>query len=132
MGAIEGRCHCGRAGWRLASPPDRATTCNCTACRRYGALWAYGELGTHTTFTGPTHAYVRDDIEQHLAFHFCPSCGAVVGWKPLDPEGNPRCAVNLRLAEPEAVAALPIIRFDGAGDWAVVPSNGRTVGDVWH
>ena len=25
--------------------PEGATACNCTACRRYGALWAYGHEG---------------------------------------------------------------------------------------
>jgi hypothetical protein len=39
---IEGTCLCGSVAWQLEGEPDGATACNCTACRRYGVLWAYG------------------------------------------------------------------------------------------
>ena len=38
---IEGACHCGAVRWQFDGMPDGATACNCTVCRRYGALWAY-------------------------------------------------------------------------------------------
>jgi hypothetical protein len=38
---IQGSCHCGAVQWRLEALPESATACNCTACRRYRALWAY-------------------------------------------------------------------------------------------
>ena len=40
-------------------------------------------------------------------------------------------AVNLRLAEPDAVATIPIDRFDGLGTFSDLPRDGRCVGDVW-
>jgi len=100
-------------------------------CRRYGALWAYGFLGDDVQLSGETRAYVRGDIEAHLAFHFCPRCGAATCWLPPSPEGSQRCAVNLRMADPDAVAGVPVRRFDGHDTWKSLPDEGRTVGDVW-
>jgi len=38
---IQGSCLCGAVRWQFEGQPDGATACNCTACRRYGVLWAY-------------------------------------------------------------------------------------------
>ena len=43
---LKGTCHCGDAGWALEEFPQSATACNCTVCRRYGVLWAYGYMTT--------------------------------------------------------------------------------------
>jgi hypothetical protein len=40
-------------------------------------------------------------------------------------------AVNLRLAEPAAVGAIPMRRFDGLATFAALPDDGRCVQDVW-
>lgn len=40
-------------------------------------------------------------------------------------------AVNLRLAEPEAVANIPIQRFEGLKSFEDLPLDGRCVGDYW-
>ena len=42
---MNGSCHCGRVTWTLKTPPTSVTACNCTVCRRYGVLWAYGHIG---------------------------------------------------------------------------------------
>lgn len=127
---LEGSCHCGNVRWTLDAVPAQATACSCTACRRYGALWAYGDLGVDVHVIGETRAYQRVDLDEtFLAFHFCPACGGVVAWLPL--AGGGRCAVNLRMADPEAIAAVPIRRFDGFATWSSLPHEGRTVGDVW-
>jgi hypothetical protein len=56
---IKGSCHCGAAHWQFDGVPDGATACNCTVCRRYGTLWAYGFEGETVAVSGPTQAYVR-------------------------------------------------------------------------
>ncbi|AEH90032.1 hypothetical protein Mesop_5621 [Mesorhizobium opportunistum WSM2075] len=40
-------------------------------------------------------------------------------------------AVNARLAPPEAVADLPIDRFDGLDTFEDLPRDGRCVRDMW-
>lgn len=127
---LQGSCHCGSVRWEFRDPVESATACNCTSCRRYGALWAYGYEGEGVDATGPTQAYVRGDS---LGFHFCPRCGCVAFWRALalDDQGRRRLAVNLRLAEPDRVAPLPIDHFDGLDRWEDLPRDGRCIRDVW-
>ena len=42
--------------WQFEGEPDGATACNCTACRRYGALWAYDYEGEGIKVSGATRA----------------------------------------------------------------------------
>lgn len=110
--------------------PDGATACNCTVCRRYGTLWAYDYQDEGIKVSGATRAYVRGDA---IEFHFCPNCGCVGYWRGLqaNKEGRRRIAVNLRLAEPDAVAKIPIDRFDGLDKFEDLPRDGRCVVDYW-
>jgi hypothetical protein len=127
---ITGSCLCGAARWSFAGQPDGATACNCTACRRYGVLWAYDHENEGIHVTGPTRPFVRGKA---LEFHFCPTCGCVVFWRglQLDEQGRRRIAVNLRLAEPDAVAKIPIDHFDGLDSFDDLPRDGRCVADYW-
>ena len=127
---IEGSCHCGAVRWTFAGEPDGATACNCTVCRRYGALWAYDYEGEGIHVFGPTTAYVRGDA---ISFHFCGHCGCMAYWRALEvDEGDRRrIAVNLRLAELEAVAEIPIDHFDGLGKFEDLPRDGRRVANYW-
>ena len=128
---IEGACLCGAVRWSFDGTPERATACNCMACRRYGALWAYDFDGERIRVAGETKPYVRG--KKVLAFHFCPSCGCVAFWRAemLDEQGRRHIAVNLRLAEPNAVADIPIEHFDGLDTFGPLPPDGRCVRDLW-
>lgn len=127
---INGHCHCGAVHWRIDFMPEGATACNCTVCRRYGALWTYGHEGVDVHGQGSTTAYVPGS---GIAFHFCPTCGNLAWWRGLQTgaDGRRRMAVNLRLAEPEAVANIPIDPFDGLGRFEDLPRDGRCVRDLW-
>lgn len=128
---LEGRCHCGKVGWTFAGVPEGATACNCTICRRYGTLWAYDHEGEGIHVSGPTKAYVRG--HRSIGFHFCPDCGCVAYWRALEPgkDGRRRIAVNLRLSDAEAVAAIPLDHFDGLATFDDLPRDGKCVADVW-
>ena len=129
-----GSCHCGAIHWEFRGEIPDATICNCTACRRYGVLWAYGYVGEEITVTAPKDGLSRYIWgERTISFNFCKSCGNVVSWQSLKPgkDDRIRIAVNLRLAEPEAVAKIPLQRFEGLHSWQDLPRDGRTVGDMW-
>jgi hypothetical protein len=128
---IEGSCHCGAVHWRFDSVPESATACSCTVCRRYGALWIYGYDGEDVSVSGPTKTYAR--AERSREFHFCPECGCVAYWRGLvlREGGRRRMGLNVRLAEPERVADIPVRRFDGFSTGATLPNEGRLVGHVW-
>ena len=127
---IQGSCLCGAVRWQFQGEPDGATACNCTACRRYGVLWAYDYEDECIKVSGKTQSYARGTS---LEFHFCPTCGCIAFWRARqkNPEGRRRIAVNLRLADPEAVARLPIDHFDGLNTFEDLPRDGRCVADYW-
>ena len=128
---MEGSCHCGTVTWRFEGTPESATACNCSLCRRYGTLWAYGFEGERFHVSGPTRPYVWG--RKAIGFHFCPECGCVTHWRSIDPgdDGRRWGAVNLRLAEPDAVADIPIEHFDGLKTFKDVGQDGRCVRDMW-
>jgi len=127
---IQGSCLCGAVQWQFDGMPDGATACNCTACRRYGVLWGYDYDGEKITYSGVTQTYIRGKA---LSFNFCPGCGCLAFWRSLrlEADGRRRIAVNLRLAEPAAVAQIPIDHFDGLESFEDLPRDGRCVGDYW-
>jgi hypothetical protein len=131
-----GRCLCGAVGWSFAGTISDATICNCSACRRSGALWAYDYDGERIQIDDPEGrltAYVRGP-RSPLSFNFCRTCGDYVSWRGLAPDadGRTRIAINLRLAEdPEAVAGVPLLRFDGRDTFEDLPTDGRCIRDVW-
>jgi hypothetical protein len=127
---IRGSCLCSAVRWEFEGQPEEATACNCTACRRYGVLWAYDYENEGIRVSGTTRPYARGKA---LEFHFCPQCGCMAFWRGLqiDEQGRRRIAVNLRLAEPDAVAAIPIDHFDGLDTFDDLPRDGRCVADYW-
>ena len=131
---LEGACHCGAVHWSLTGDPGSVTACNCTLCRRYGALWAYDYEDQRIRIFGPSVAYARAGAtDPELEIRFCPNCGCVLCWRGLhlDPDGRRRIAVNIRLAAPEAVADLPIDHFDGLDTFKDLPGDGRCVRHLW-
>ena len=134
MPVLTGSCHCGAVSWTLEGDPGPATACNCTLCRRYGALWAYDYENERIRISGPSTAYTRaGKADPALEIRFCPTCGCVLCWRGLrlGPDGRRRIAVNLRLAPPEEVAGLPIDHFDGLDTFEDLPRDGRCVRDLW-
>jgi hypothetical protein len=128
---VSGTCHCGAVSWTFEGMPKSATSCTCTVCRRYAVLWAYGHEGENIKVLGPTKAYIR--MEKNIGFHFCETCGCIAYFLDVEPDKNGRreIGVNLRLAEPEDVAAIPIRRFDGLTAWKDMPDRGEHVRDLW-
>ncbi len=98
------------------------------------ALWAYDYEGERISLHGQTSSYTRVGKENPvLEIKFCPRFACVLSLRGLivDGDGLRQIAVNVRLAPPEEVAALPIDRFDGFGTFEDLPSTGKCVSDYW-
>lgn len=128
----EGSCLCKSVRWQFDGVIESVTACNCSACGRYGVLWAYGYEGEEIQVFGPTHFYARG--RKNLEFHFCPTCACVVSWRgtALDEKGRRRIAVNIRLSnDPQPMMSLPIDHFDGFDTFEDLPRDHRCVKDMW-
>lgn len=114
---LEGACHCGAVTLRLPALPDKGTRCNCSLCRRVGAVWAYFDVGTVQIEGHPqnTQAYIQGD--RTLRTVRCRTCGGVTHWEPLDPARMPHHGVNLNNFPPGLLERVHVRRFDGADTW---------------
>ena len=108
---IEASCHCGAVLLKISRAPDEVTDCNCTLCRRYGALWAYYSPKDVLATEAATDVYMwgRRSIE----FHRCKHCGCLTHWRAVDKMWD-RMGVNARLTAPEVLAHAQVHHFDGA------------------
>jgi hypothetical protein len=114
---IKGSCHCGAVRYELAEAPEWLTICNCSLCRRVGALWAHVDRATaRVSHDGDaTFTYVQGD--KRVALHTCKTCGCTTHWTSLMAEASTRMGINCRMAEPGDIAALRVRNFDGAESW---------------
>ncbi|TFW06801.1 GFA family protein [Oxalobacteraceae bacterium OM1] len=111
---IRTTCHCGAVSIAIPRAPEAVTNCNCSICRRYGALWAYfnsTEVDIQAA-PGVTDEYAWG--EKSLAFVRCSHCGCVTHWRPLEGRTSPRMGVNVRNFEPEQIGPVRIRLLDGA------------------
>ena len=106
---MEGRCHCGAVRVSVPAPPKDVTECRCSICRRYGALWAYYQVGD-IVIAGETETYVWG--RRAIAFHRCGACGCVMAWRPRG--AYPECGINARMLEGLDLDTVPRIVEDDA------------------
>ena len=114
---LEGSCHCGNVKFSVSAAPEWLTRCNCSICRRLGALWAHVAIDSVHLTCGPegTISYVHGD--RTLAFHTCKQCGCTSHWENLIPDQHPNMAVNALLCPDDEMSRYRIRHFDGAETW---------------
>lgn len=127
---IKVSCHCGAVSAEIPRKPRALTECNCSICRRYGARWAYFSK-KNVKIHAPRGVLVPYKRGRMLYFDHCKQCGCVVQWRLVKSSGpDDRMAINMRLAEnPDELAGIKILRFDGAKSWKDVGSCRLT--DPW-
>ena len=115
---LAGSCHCGAVRIELASAPGHVIDCNCSICRRYGALWALIEASEVRVAGHPGNTAGYEWGKRSIRTFHCRTCGCVTHWEPIVPDAGTRFGVNMRNFDPGALAAMPIRHFDGAESWA--------------
>ena len=117
---LDATCHCGAVRIEIPRRPRTLTTCNCSICRRYGALWAYfkpAEVKVRAK-PGAITKYVWGARRIRLAR--CKTCGCVTHWEPVKPMAWNRMGVNARNLEPSLIHGLRIRVLDGASTWKYI------------
>jgi hypothetical protein len=111
-------CHCGAVSVDVARRPRQLTDCNCSVCRRYGALWAYYTRRSVRVDAAPDALVSYAWGARTLDFLHCRTCGCVVLWRSRRERGpDARIGINARMLEPSVIAGLPIRHLDGADTW---------------
>ena len=110
-------CHCGAARLDVPEPPPFLVLCNCSICRRNGALWAFYEADA-MRIEGREHAVAYVFGPKTIRTMHCGRCGCVTHWEPLVEKPGMKFGVNMRNFEPEQVGDARLRRFDGAVSWS--------------
>lgn len=113
-------CHCQNVRIEVAVLPATVTECNCSICRRYGALWAYYTRDQVKLIAGDAALSVYSWGDRTIEFCHCRQCGCVTHYESTDKHARSRFAVNARMLPPEVMDSLPVRHFDGAGSWEYV------------
>ena len=118
MSTLSGTCHCGAVRLDVPGPPPTLILCNCSICRRYGALWAFYPKDEVRVAGHPEHTegYVWGD--RTITTLRCRHCGCVTHWDHLPPKSGPQLSVNMRNFDPAEVGEARLRRFDGAHSWS--------------
>lgn len=109
-------CHCGAVRVQVPRLPDEVKECNCSICRRTGAVLAYYSP-KEVRVSGDTEFYMWGDRE--IEFHRCKICGNFTHWSPVD-KAYDRMGVNARLMPPDLLTDIRVVEFDGADTWTVI------------
>lgn len=117
---LQGECHCGAVKIFLPFMPEKATKCNCSVCRRLGAIYAYFEQGTVTITGHPenTEEYISGD--RTLRNVRCRTCGCATHWEPLKLVPGIKGGINLNNFDPKLIESIHVRRFDGADTWLFI------------
>jgi len=114
---IEASCHCGSVRIELPRKPRTVTECNCSICRRYGALWAYFRA-RHVRIRaarGATSSYVWG--ERLIRFVRCRQCGCLTHWQETRNPAAGRVGINARNLAPHILKSVRVRHLDGAATW---------------
>lgn len=108
-------CHCGAVVLEVPAAPTTVFECNCSICRRLGALWAYFPPKDVVVLSGPgrTRAYVWGDGT--VEYHTCETCGCTTHWRPLDERQYSVMGVNARLFDDLKPELTEVRHLDNGG-----------------
>ena len=113
MAVHEGSCHCGRIAFTVEGEVSEVIDCNCSMCRRKGALLAAFprdalKLKTPESDMG-TYRFNKHKIEHH----FCLACG-VATFSEAQTDNGHMTMVNVRCLPDVDLTGLKVTQFDGA------------------
>ena len=107
----EGSCHCGAVRFRFESEPiTTGIRCNCSICRRKGAVMSSG-YQAFATLEGLEWLTRYQFGDHDMNHYFCKRCGI---WPFSDPTARPgQYRVNLGCVDAVDPLALEITLIDG-------------------
>jgi len=144
MTTYRGSCHCGRVRFEVDAELDHVRVCDCSICRRRGAL-NHRVSKEQLRLLTPWEDLVLYQWGSHTAKDFfCPVCGILPFRRPSDPTLQERrdgiepfdgWAVNVRCLEGVDLDTLPIRRIHGSHIQVAAPAaaacpDGAIPGDV--
>jgi hypothetical protein len=117
---LRASCQCGAVVLEAARKPRSLTQCNCSICRRYGALWAYYTRKTARLVEGRRASSFYSWRNHRIEFYHCKVCGCVTHYERAQKTPDSTFAINARTMDPRDVARIKIKMLDGASTWKIL------------
>jgi len=117
---LEATCHCGAVRITVRGAPEFVVDCNCSICRRNGALWAFYEPEAVVLIGHPENTTQYVWGQRSIRTMHCNTCGCVTHWEPVEGSAGNRLGVNARNFDPSLVQGVKVRKFDGADTWTYV------------
>jgi hypothetical protein len=123
MPMYEGSCHCGRVRFEVTANIDQVRACDCSVCRRRGALNFRVSKENMRVLTGWESLTVYEWGSGTAKDYFCQTCGILPFRRPSDPtrqellegvQAFDGWAVNVRCIDGLDLEAMPIKRIYGS------------------
>ena len=114
MTTYSGSCHCGKVRYQVTMDLGKVMSCNCSMCKRKGALLAFVPVEQFKLVSGEdglTSYKFNKKVIDHL---FCSTCGVTSFARGVGKDGQPMVAVNARCLDGVDPASLDVMHFDGA------------------
>jgi hypothetical protein len=107
----QGSCHCGRVTFEAQADIDHVVDCNCSICRRRGALWHGVPESGLRILSGESELTLYQFNTMTAKHYFCRRCG-------IPPFVRPRInpafwAINVRCIDGFDLESVPVHKFDG-------------------
>lgn len=107
-------CHCGALAFTFEGQIDQAIDCNCSLCRRRGALLWFAPRAAVVLQVDPSALRTYTFNTHRLQHHFCGVCGVAPYSEGIGPDGEAMIAVNLRCVPALDLGTLKVVPYDGA------------------
>lgn len=123
MARYTGSCHCGRVRFEIEADIDHVRSCDCSVCRKRGALNHRIPKGNLNLLTPWEDLVLYQWASRTARDYFCPTCGILPFRRPSDPTpGELRegavpfdgWAVNVRCLDDVDLDAIPVKRIYGS------------------
>jgi hypothetical protein len=93
------------------------TSCNCSICRRYGALWAYYRASS-VQIQAPKGGLSSYSWRRKIRAYFrCNTCGCITHYKYRKKWGSGTVAINATNFEAQVLQGVRVRKLDGASTW---------------
>lgn len=114
---LEGNCHCGNVQLTIPELTETGTSCTCSICARYAAVWGYFTESEVQVAVGDKGISSYSHGEKSINFNRCNLCGCVTHYTSTKPGPDSRLAVNYRMFPRSVLEKITLRVFDGADTW---------------
>lgn len=112
MLTYKGSCHCGKIRFEVDLELDHVRVCDCSICRKRGALNHRVEDSQLRISTPPEELCVYEWHTRTAKDYFCPVCGILPFRRPRDTDKI--WAVNIRCLDGVDLDSVPIKQIFGS------------------